>query len=174
MDPCILHQELVLHAPVILMIVWKQNIHYASLTAMFNPLHSSIDQELLGKHICKGWSIQFSGVQRVLFFLLIFQSVLLIHHGCMYSRINTHKNTHTIWSFYVSFNAFKTTTVLVLLDILRCTSADTGFPYGQPKTVTTMWCQQTSTHKTKPPMSNSIPKPTTTLSASGKQKKHPV
>jgi len=34
------------HAPVI---VW---IHYPSLSAMFNSLHSSTNQELFEKHLC--------------------------------------------------------------------------------------------------------------------------
>ena len=32
-------------APVISIIVWKCSIHYASLTAMFSPLHSSMNRE---------------------------------------------------------------------------------------------------------------------------------
>jgi len=33
-------------------IVWKQSIHYATLSAMFNLLHSSTNQELFEKHLC--------------------------------------------------------------------------------------------------------------------------
>ena len=42
-------KEMVLHVPVKSIIVW---ICYASLSAMFNPLHSSTNQELFKKHLC--------------------------------------------------------------------------------------------------------------------------
>ena len=36
--------------PVVSIFVWKWSIHYASLSAMFNLLHSSMNQELFWKH----------------------------------------------------------------------------------------------------------------------------
>ena len=42
--------EMVLCAPAILS--EKLSIHYASLSAMFKPLDSSMNQELLEKHLC--------------------------------------------------------------------------------------------------------------------------
>ena len=32
--------------------IWKQSIHYDSLSAMFNLLHSSMNQDLVEKHLC--------------------------------------------------------------------------------------------------------------------------
>ena len=45
-------KEMVLCAPVILIIILKVSIHYTSLSAMFNPLHSSAKQELSEKLLC--------------------------------------------------------------------------------------------------------------------------
>jgi len=46
------HNEntMVPRAPVI---VWNWSIHYTSLSAVFNSLHSSTNQELFEKHLCK-------------------------------------------------------------------------------------------------------------------------
>ena len=39
-------------APAISISIWKWSIHYAALSAMFNPLHSILNQELFEKHLC--------------------------------------------------------------------------------------------------------------------------
>ena len=50
-NPYIAHQKeaMVLRIPVI---VWNLSIHYTSLLSLFNPLHSSTNQELFKKHLC--------------------------------------------------------------------------------------------------------------------------
>ena len=42
---------IVLYAPGISIITWKWSIHYPSLTAMFNLLHSSTNQEMFKKYL---------------------------------------------------------------------------------------------------------------------------
>ena len=54
MNTPILHLKVAMvpHAPVISIIVKKWNIHYTSLTAIFNLLRSSMNPELLEKYLC--------------------------------------------------------------------------------------------------------------------------
>ena len=51
-NPCIPKKEMVPRAPSYYQLSEKWSIHYASLSAMFNPLHSSTNQELFEKHLC--------------------------------------------------------------------------------------------------------------------------
>jgi len=73
--------------------------------------------------------------------------------------------TDIVWSLLfpfrhlLVFKCYPTTTsnnhstgLLDIHDGLRCTSAEMGFPYEQPKIVKTMYCQQYSAHKTQLPL----------------------
>ena len=72
-NTCILLQKVVMvsRASVISTIVWKCCIDYASLTAMFNLLHSSKNQEMFEKHLCnqssycKIWKVLYTLVNTV-------------------------------------------------------------------------------------------------------------
>ena len=49
-EPTHTTSEMAPRAPAIS--IEKRSIHYASLSAMFNPLHSILNQELFEKHLC--------------------------------------------------------------------------------------------------------------------------